>query len=33
MKYLDAIIVFAGKLLTYKEDDYLFHYVLEIMCD
>jgi len=33
LKYLDSVLCFANKLVTYKEDDYLFQFVLEIICD
>lgn len=33
MKYLDLVLLFANKLVVYKEDDYLYHFVLEVVCD
>ena len=33
MKYFDILLSYANKLVSYKEDDYLFHFVLEVICD
>jgi hypothetical protein len=33
IKYLDVVVVYANKLVGYKDDDYLFSYVLDVVCD
>jgi hypothetical protein len=33
IKYLDGVVAYANKLVGYKDDDYLFSYVLEVVCD